>query len=65
MHRRWPRGRTRGRRRGFAFLAIVCDAVAWSYEPAELLDVDMDELAGVLALVPAHRLGGLQIAYPA
>jgi hypothetical protein len=43
----------------------VCDAVAWSYEPAELLDVDMDELAGVLALVPAHRLGGLQIAYPA
>ncbi|MET4022167.1 hypothetical protein ABIC10_007299 [Bradyrhizobium sp. S3.2.12] len=49
----------------FALLAIVCNAVAWSYEPAELLDVDMDELAGVLALVPAHRLGGLQIAYPA
>ncbi|MET4072404.1 hypothetical protein ABID58_007233 [Bradyrhizobium sp. S3.2.6] len=46
-------------------MCFVCDAVAWSYESAELLDVDMDELAGVLALVAAHRLGGLQIAYPA
>ncbi len=43
----------------FALLAIVCDAVAWSDEPAELLDVDMDELAGMFTLVAPHRLGGL------
>lgn len=47
----------------FALLAIVRDAVAGSDEPAELLDVNMEEFAGLLALVAAHRLGGLQIAY--
>src|SRR5260221_8666281 len=40
--------------------AIAGDAVADAIDPAELLDIDMDELAGVLALVAAHRLGRLQ-----
>jgi hypothetical protein len=36
--------------------------MAGPYEPAELFDIDMDELAGFLALVAANGLGGLQIA---
>ena len=31
-------------------------------EAAELLDVDVDQLAGVLALVAADRLGRLEVA---
>ncbi len=42
--------------------AIAGDAMADSVEFAELFDVDVDELAGMLALVAAHRLGGLESA---
>ena len=42
--------------------AVAGDAVADPVETAELLDVDVDELAGVLALIAAHRLGRLQCA---
>ncbi|GIQ79227.1 hypothetical protein BraRD5C2_76810 [Bradyrhizobium sp. RD5-C2] len=49
----------------FSHLAVMRDAVAWSDEPAELLDVDMDEFAGLFALIAPYRLGRLQIAYPA
>lgn len=45
--------------------AVTGDAVADAIEPAELLDTDVDELAGMLALVAADRLGGLQVAHPA
>ena len=38
--------------------AIAGDAMADALEAAELLDVDVDQLAGMLALVAAHRLGG-------
>ncbi len=37
--------------------AVAGDAVARSVEAAELLDVDVDELAGVLAFVAPYRLG--------
>ena len=40
--------------------AIAGDAVADALEAAELLDVDVDQLAGMLALVAAHRLGRLR-----
>ena len=43
---------------------IAGDAVADALETAELFDVDVDHLAGLLALVAAHRLGRLQVAYP-
>src|SRR6185437_7236843 len=43
-----------------AALAVAGDAVAYAIELAELLYVDVDQLAGMLALVAAHRLGGLQ-----
>ena len=49
----------------FALLAIVRDAVARSDEPAELFDVDMNEFAGMLALIAANRLDGLRITHPA
>jgi len=49
----------------FPLLAITGDAVAGPDKSPEFLDIDMDELAGLLALVSAHRLGRLQIAYPA
>ena len=39
--------------------AVAGDAVADLAEAAELLDVDVDELAGVLAFVAPHRLGRL------
>ena len=42
--------------------AVTGDAVADPVEAAELLDVDVDELAGMLALIAAHRLGRLQCA---
>ena len=40
--------------------AVAGDAVAWSVEAAELLDVDVGELAGVLALIAPDRLGRLE-----
>ena len=40
--------------------ALSSDAMADAVDPAEFLDVDMDELARMLALVAAHRLGGLE-----
>jgi hypothetical protein len=40
--------------------AVADDAVADAIEAAELLDVDMDQFAGMGALVPAHWLGRLQ-----
>jgi hypothetical protein len=39
---------------------IAGDAMADALEAAELLDVDVDQLAGVLPLVAADRLGRLQ-----
>ena len=45
--------------------AVAGDAVADPVEAAELLDVDVDQLAGLLALVAEHRRGRLQIAHPA
>ena len=44
--------------------AVAGDAVADALEAAELLDVDVDQLAGMLALVAAHRLGRLQRREP-
>src|SRR5215207_7667673 len=47
--------------------ALLCplrspvDAVADLVEAAELLDVDVDELARVLAFVAPHRLGRLEV----
>jgi hypothetical protein len=38
-------------------LAITGDAVSDLLETAELLDVDVDELAWVLTLIAAHWLG--------
>ena len=40
--------------------AVAGDAMADAVEAAELLDVDVDQLAGVLALVAADRLGRLE-----
>ena len=40
--------------------ALACDAMAGPLEAAELLDVDVDQFAGLLALVAAHRLGRLE-----
>ena len=45
--------------------AVAGDAVADPVEAAELLDVDVDQLAGVLALVAADRLGRLEVLEPA
>ena len=45
--------------------ALAGDAVADPLEAAELLDVDVDQFAGRLALVADHRLGRLQIPHPA
>jgi hypothetical protein len=42
--------------------AITGDAVSNAIDPAELLDIDMDQLAGMLALVAAGRLGRLERA---
>ena len=33
--------------------AVAGDAMADAIDPGELLDIDVDELAGVLALVPS------------
>src|SRR3970282_2060145 len=45
--------------------AIAGDAVAAPVEAAELLDVDVDHLAGRFALVANDRRGRLQILDPA
>jgi len=45
--------------------AIAGDAVAGPLEAAELFDVEMDQLAGVVALVATHRRSGVQIAQAA
>jgi hypothetical protein len=38
--------------------------VADPLEPGQLLDVDMDHVAGLLPLVPLHRRFGLEVAQP-
>ena len=43
-----------------ALLRIAGDAMADALEAAELLDVDVDQFAGMLALVAADRLGRLE-----
>ena len=43
---------------------IAGDAVADPLEAPEFLDVDVDDLAWMLALVAPHRLGRLQVAEP-
>ena len=40
------------------------DAMSHRADPAELLDVEVDKLAGVLALIAADRLGRLQRGQP-
>ena len=40
---------------GVIALAVAGDAMAWAHDAGELLDVEMDELAGVCALVAADR----------
>ena len=40
--------------------AVAGDAMADAVNAAELFDVDVDQLAGVLALITAHRFGRLQ-----
>ena len=52
-----PAGAAAGR---VALPAVAGDAVADPLEAAELLDVDVDQLAGMLALVAADRLGRLE-----
>ena len=42
--------------------AIAGDAMADAFEAAELLDVDVDQLARLVALVVAHRLGRFEIS---
>jgi len=42
------------------FAAAADDAMADLIEPAEFFNVDVDEFAGVLTLVAAHRLGRFQ-----
>src|ERR1700692_3757440 len=44
--------------------AIAGDAVTDLVKTTELLDVDVDQLAGMFALIATHRLGRLQVAYP-
>ena len=44
--------------------AIAGDAVAGLFEAAEPLDVQVDQLAGMLALVADHRRGRLQVPDP-
>ena len=40
--------------------AVTRDAVADPVESAELFDVDVDHLAGLLAFIASHRLGRLE-----
>ena len=45
-------------------LRIAGDAVADALEFAELFDVDVDQFAGIFALIAAHRFGRLQSREP-
>jgi hypothetical protein len=47
-----------------ALLAIAGDAVANTVEPAELLDVDVDHLAGMGTFVALDRIGWLEVLEP-
>ena len=42
--------------------SILGDAVAYPIETAQFFDIDVDHLAGVIALIAAHRLRRLQVA---
>lgn len=44
--------------------AVSGDAVTNTAEPAELLDIEMGQLARPVALIAAHRPGGFQVAEP-
>jgi len=44
--------------------SIACDAVSDLLEAAQLFDIEMDQLSGMGALVPSHRLGGLKLGKP-
>jgi hypothetical protein len=44
--------------------AVAGDAVSDLIELTELFDVDVDQLAGMLALIAPHRLGGLERGEP-
>src|SRR4029450_2177125 len=44
--------------------AVAGDAVSDLIELTELFDFDVDQLAGMLALIAPHRLGGLERAEP-
>jgi hypothetical protein len=46
------------------FRTFAGDAVADRVEPAELLDVDVDHLAGTVAFVSPGRLGRLECRQP-
>ena len=50
--------------RGVALLAVAGDAVYDLAEAGQLLDVDVDQVAGCLALVALQRRLGLQIPQP-
>ena len=43
-----------------ALLRAAGDAMADALEAAELLDVNVDQLAGMIPLVAADRFGGLE-----
>jgi len=45
-------------------LAVTGDAVTDLFETAELFDVDVDDFAGMFALIAARRLGRLQRCEP-
>src|SRR3954467_15497089 len=40
--------------------SVACDAMADPVEAAELFDIDVDQFAGMFALVAAHRRGGFK-----
>ena len=48
------------RARGVIALAVAGDAMAGAHDASELLDVEMDEITRMLALVAAHGRGRLQ-----
>src|SRR5271166_5832461 len=53
------------RARRFALSSAVAgDAMADAVDPSQLLDVDVDQLAGMGAFIAAHRLNRLQSAEP-
>ena len=64
--RRCRHGRTPSRRRGTVPCLCGSPVMRWptALEAAELLDVDMDHLAGMLALVASDRFGRLDVSEP-